>query len=238
MVSVCMASFNGEKYIHMQINSILQQLSESDELIISDNGSFDNTVSIIKSFNDPRIKLHSFTTQKNVIFNFQNALLKASGDYIFMSDQDDVWLSGRVEKGLNLLKEYDLVVNDAEVIDQNGVALSSSLFKEINSGSGLVKNFVSNTYYGCCMCFRRSVMSIALPFPIRIPMHDIWLGFVGDLFFKTSFCSNRLIQYRRHTHNVTQFKKSTSSFAKKMMYRINLVRCLPLLFLRRYRYKR
>ena len=90
--SVCMATYNGEKYIAAQIISILAQIGPDDELIISDDGSTDKTVEIIKTFRDPRIKLYQDHVFRDPIKNFQHALTKSSGRYIFLADQDDVWM--------------------------------------------------------------------------------------------------------------------------------------------------
>jgi len=111
-ISVCMATYNGERYLKEQLDSILKQLSFTDEIIISDDGSQDRTIEIIESFGDSRIKLfHS--TQQNLIYNFENALSKASGDIIFLSDQDDIWYENKVEKSMYHLQKYGLVFSNA-----------------------------------------------------------------------------------------------------------------------------
>lgn len=92
-----MTTYNGEKYISVQLDSILKQLSENDEVIISDDSSTDRTVDVIKNFKDKRIKLYEDNHFHSPIFNFENALEKASGDIIFLSDQDDVWLDNKVK---------------------------------------------------------------------------------------------------------------------------------------------
>ena len=95
MNSVCMASFNGERYIKEQIDSILLQIGEDDELIISDDGSTDQTVDVICSYRDDRIKFVRNVNRHGCIGNFENALRVASGDFIFLADQDDIWLSDK-----------------------------------------------------------------------------------------------------------------------------------------------
>jgi glycosyltransferase involved in cell wall biosynthesis len=128
--SVCMATFNGEKYIRRQIESIISQLSQDDEIIISDHGSTDGTVEIIKEFKDSRIKLickeSHHIDRKSVIDrfrlvtqNFENALSAASGDYIFLSDQDDIWDKKKIEISLKYLQHCDLVVSNFGFIDEN-----------------------------------------------------------------------------------------------------------------------
>ena len=119
MISVCMASYNGEKYIKQQIDSILKQLSDEDELVISDDGSTDNTLSVIQSIHDKRIKLIHNQGEHGYSRNFENALKNSKGDYIFLSDQDDVWKDNKVETILPLLKKYAFVVHDTEMTDEN-----------------------------------------------------------------------------------------------------------------------
>ena len=109
-----MTTFNGEKFIETQLNSILSQLDRDDEVIICDDGSTDKTLSIIASLNDPRINLfhNSF---RNVILNFESALEKAKGEYIFLSDQDDIWYENKVSELSQVLESYDLVYTNATV---------------------------------------------------------------------------------------------------------------------------
>ena len=97
MISVCMATHNGGKYIKEQIDSILVQISNEDELIISDDSSTDDTVEIIKKIKDKRIKLFENNKFFSPNLNFENALLHSKGDIIFLSDQDDIWKKDKVK---------------------------------------------------------------------------------------------------------------------------------------------
>ena len=204
MVSVCMATYNGEKYIKEQIDSILVQLDDGDELIISDDGSTDNTISIIKSYIDPRIKLyisnsHCYTT------NFENALSKAKGDYIFLSDQDDIWLKGKVETCLKYLRDYDFVVSNAIIVNQKLEHLVESRNDLFKVKTGFLNNFVKTYYLGCCMAFSRKVLDLALPFPKnhKLCLHDAWIGLISEYNFRTFIIEKPLILYRRHDNNTS-----------------------------------
>ena len=117
-ISVCVATYNGEKFIYDQLQSILDQLLENDEIIVSDNYSTDKTINIIKSINDCRIKIY-FLKKKNLIKNFENALFHAKGDYIFLSDQDDIWLPNKIKIMLEELNSYDLIVSDCIVVNRD-----------------------------------------------------------------------------------------------------------------------
>ena len=219
-ISVCMATHNGEKYIAVQIESILKQLSENDEVVISDDSSIDNTIDIIKNFKDKRIQLYEHNHFYVPVFNFENALRKASGDIIFLSDQDDIWLGNKVEVMTKLLLSYDLVVSDCILIEESGNVLNDSFFELRESKSGVIHNLIKNSYIGCCMAFNRKILEKALPFPETTPLHDMWIGLIGELFGKTYFCKNKLVKYRRHDGNASQTsEKSTNSLAKKIQIR-------------------
>lgn len=233
-ISVCMATYNGQRFIERQLNSILAQLGKDDELIISDDSSTDDTLKIIERFDDPRIRLYPFQKFRNAIFNFENAINKSSGDIIFLADQDDLWYEKKVEIMCQELQNYDLVVCNSTIIDENDNVIGNSYFELINSGPGLFKNFKSNTYLGCCIAFRRAIINKALPFPKDIPMHDIWFGFVADLFYKVKFIPQKLHAYRKHKGNLTDSSSGLSKYRpmQKIKFRINLIKYLPLLIFR------
>jgi glycosyltransferase involved in cell wall biosynthesis len=222
-----MATYNGEKYIYTQLESILCQLGEKDEVIISDDSSTDKTLEIIGSFKDERIKIHKYNTYYNPIFNFENALKNASGDIIFLSDQDDVWEENKVASVVELMSEYDVIVSDCKVIDNNGVVIQESFFRTRNSGKGFWKNLYKCTYLGCCMAFGSRILKLSLPFPSNIPMHDLWIGTIGELYGRVKFCDQKLIKFRRHGSNHTNTAgRSPYAFRKKLQFRINLFFCL------------
>jgi glycosyltransferase involved in cell wall biosynthesis len=223
-VSVCMATYNGEKYIEDQIDSIICQLSLEDELIISDDSSTDNTISIIKKYNDSRIKLIENQLFKNPIYNFENALTHATGDFIFLSDQDDIWDKDKIAIMQKYLQIYDLVLSDCRIVDNQLNTIQNSYFDKIKSSPGFLRNLIKvNPYMGCCMAFHKKVLKKALPFPKLIPMHDFWIGMIGELNFKIKFVDDQLVFHRRHTSNSsTTGEKSTNSLWKKVKNRLNI----------------
>lgn len=239
MISVCIATYNGERFLGRQLQSILEQLGELDEVIISDDSSTDRTLEIVRSFNDPRIRIFEGQTFRNAIFNFEYALRQARHDSIFLSDQDDEWEPGKVKRMSDALQQYDMVVTDHSVVDDHGRVILPSYFERVPSGPGLLRNLKKNTYYGCCMAFRRTVLEVALPFPQNIPMHDIWLGFVADLFFKATFIDYPYTRYRKHSDNVSTATDivSTATLTAKIGYRWNIIRYLPTAILRKFKQK-
>jgi glycosyltransferase involved in cell wall biosynthesis len=221
--SVCMAAYNGEDYISEQIHSILKQLNSFDELLISDDGSTDNTLNIIYSIQDVRLKILKGPSL-GVVKNFEFLIGNARGDYIFLTDQDDVWLQNRLLIALNLLQNFDLVVCDAVIIDGKNSFISKSFYEIRNSGAGFLKNLYVNSYLGCCMAFRKNVISYILPFPSSIPMHDWWIGLCVQAFGSVNFVNHSLVAYRRHENNLsTAAFRSKSSFTTKLYWRFLLV---------------
>ncbi|MEQ8304002.1 MAG: glycosyltransferase family 2 protein [Cyclobacteriaceae bacterium] len=224
-----MATYNGEKYVLEQVNSILKQLSENDELIISDDSSQDSTVQIIESIGDHRIKLFPKQVYKNPIFNFENALRNSSGDIIFLSDQDDIWMPNKIKIMTPIIMQHHLALSDCALIDEHGDITELSYFSMINSKPGRWRNLLNtNPYVGCCMGFSRQLLNLALPFPKKIPMHDFWLGMIGEFYFRPIFVPQPLTYYRRHDNNASiTGVKSTNSLIKKIGFRLQVI--LPLI---------
>lgn len=218
MISVCMATYNGEKYIEEQLVSILIQISLDDEIIISDDGSTDKTINIISSFCDKRIVLLHNTGRHGYVGNFENALNHAKGDVIFLADQDDVWAPQKVEIVLNRLNEYDLVIHDAEIVDATGNSLGRTYYSTMHNRKDFFSNLWKTRWLGCCMAFRREVLEKSLPFPPNIVGHDYWIGMLGMLWFRYCFMDEILVSYRRHGNNTSPSgEKSTNSMFYKLV---------------------
>lgn len=225
MISVCIATYNGEKYIEEQISSILMQIGENDEIVISDDGSKDNTLGIIEKFSDKRILVVKNNSKKGVNHNFENALKNACGDFIFLSDQDDIWLPNKIEVCVKELEKYDLVVSNCKVIDKNKNSIQESYFDVVKSGKGFFKNFYKSTYLGCCLAFKKEILQGILPMPVNLLLfHDWWFGFISELCYKVKFIDIPCMYYRRHNEtNSNTLSKSHLSLYAKLEYRFQLL---------------
>ena len=221
MISVCIATYNGARYIGEQLASILKQLSAEDEVVVSDDGSTDGTLDIVRSFNDRRIRTVDGPRRHSPTLNFEWALRNAKGEYIFLADQDDVWLEGKVRRCVEELQMCDCVVSDARVTDSLLNTTSESLFQLMHVRRGRLSNLLwRNGYTGCCMAFKREVLSKALPFPTDIPMHDIWIGNVAAFCGRLHFIDDRLLLFRRHDATAScNGKGSTYSLWQKLSFR-------------------
>lgn len=209
-ISVAMATYNGMPYVKEQIESILLNLKENDELIISDDGSKDGTIEEIKKYidKDKRIKLYR-GPHNTIKKNFENAIIHSDGDYVFLADQDDIWLCDKIKSVLDVFdknKDAVIVVHDNYVINNDKHVIYNSLFGYRKNKKGILKNIYKNTYIGCCMAFKKEIKEKILPIPENILMHDQWIGIVGELYGKSIFTNKKLMYYRRHENNNSSFE--------------------------------
>lgn len=227
IVSVCLATYNGERFIEEQLLSIIKQIPRDSEIIIVDDCSSDNTTIVIEDISDDRIRIFKNQSRQGPVKTFERAISLSRGDFIFLSDQDDIWADSKVRLMQECLKHYDLVVSDAVLIDDKGLIIKDSFYKLRNSGPGFLKNLYKNTYLGCCMAFNRKILGKSLPFPDAVPMHDMWLGMIVELFGTTYFCKEKLVYYRRHASNASPTgEKSYYSMYDKLKFRYNLLHAL------------
>lgn len=229
-----MATYNGGRYIENQLLSILNQLGDSDEVIISDDGSSDDTLSIISGLCDKRIKLIEHPRNwlaidtsilTRVKKNFDAALRLTSGDYIFLADQDDEWLPGRVTAAISLLeKETDLTVSDCIVVDEQGSVIFSSYYDLIPPSDAFIRTIIKSSFHGCCMAFRSRMLKHILPFPDKDIGHDTWIGLVCLTKGNVGFLKEPYVKYIRHMNTVTQCGfKSNRPLMVKIKYRFDLL---------------
>lgn len=231
MISVCIATYNGAKYIGEQLASILPQLGPNDEVIISDDGSTDGTLAVVDQIGDERIRVIEGPHRHSPTHNFENALRHAKGNYIFLADQDDVWKPNKVQVCLHWLGEYDCVVSDAEVADASLHPIYPSLYNIMYVREGRWYNmFWKNGYTGCCMVFSKRVLEWSLPFPADIPMHDMWIGNVAASMSRVKFLPDKLICFRRHSTAAScNIKGSKYSRWQQLAFRWHIVKNILLL---------
>lgn len=222
MISVALAAYKGEKYIEAQIRSILPQLSYEDEIIVSDDRPGGMTERIVRrlSREDSRV-IWVEGKSKGVVANFVNAIRYCKGDKIFLCDQDDIWLPDKVKRVTEAFDEgYDLVLHNAYVTDGELNITDYSFFEKRGSKKGVLHNIFKNSYMGCCMAFDRKLLKKIMPIPKNIPMHDQWIGILGEIYGKVKFLDLPLIYYRVHGGNVTG---GATSFSQKMAWRRYLI---------------
>lgn len=206
-ISVAMAAYNGKAYIWEQIDSILSQLSGEDELVISDDGSTDGTRELLDQWagREPRLRVLD-GPHRGLQQNFAHALAHCAGEVLFLSDQDDRWVDGKVRQVTALFEarpEVMAVLHDAALVDSRMQPMGSNMFALRGSRPGFWKNLWKNSYMGSCMAFRADLLKVALPIPEGLPMHDQWLGMLAEQIGEVALLPEQLLLYRRHDATVT-----------------------------------
>lgn len=225
MISVALAAYKGEKYIEEQLLSILPQLSASDEVIVSDDKPGGATEKIVRQImaDDPRV-VYVEGKGRGVVQNFVNAIRYCKGDIIFLCDQDDVWLPNKVSRVKEAFDEgASLVLHNAYVTDENLNITDYSFFEKRKSKKGFLHNIVKNSYMGCCMAFDKKLLKKIMPIPKYVPMHDQWIGLMGEKYGKVKFIDAPLIYYRIHGDNVTG---GETTLEQKLLWRRYLIKRL------------
>lgn len=213
-VDIAMATYNGEKYISEQIDSIINQNYQNWKLYISDDGSMDDTVKIIKNFvsKDNRIELVNTERQGGVIQNFNKALEHTDAEFIVLSDQDDLWPKNRLEMLVTKISNHSgknqprLIFTDLTLINETGEIIAESFYKE-NSLNPLQNveryNLLWNsTVYGCTTIMNRALLDMVLPIPTNAHMHDQWLAMKAHQNKGLVFFDVPTVLYRQHSENV------------------------------------
>lgn len=226
-IDILLATYNGEKYIKEQIDSILNQTYKNIKLIISDDCSTDQTVDILKEYEskDNRIKLYIQKENLGVVKNIEFLLKKVEAPVYMLADQDDYWLPEKAEKSLKTLKEKeaDLVFGDLEVVDENLNTLYTSfndymlLTKKVNKYINSYKvNYLYNCVTGCTVLAKKETIEYILPLPTTSKhlIHDHWIGIMVALNGKLAYIPERYIKYRQHGNNQVGTEKISHRFTK------------------------
>lgn len=208
MISVCIATYNGEAFIQRQLASIFNQSHPVDEIVIVDDHSSDQTCTLIESYQDPRIHLVINQVNQGPIKSFEKAIKLAKGDIIFLADQDDSWLEDKVKTVMATFRDTNaqLVIHDAFVVDGDLALMNKSWNAENNNKmtGSLFWTFIKNGYTGCMMAFKKELIPAILPFPNSIEMHDQWIAMVAIMEKQPiSVNPTPLMTYVRHGNNVT-----------------------------------
>lgn len=231
MISVCMATYNGEKFITEQLNSILSQLKENDEVIIVDDCSIDDTVKIIKELNDFRIKLFINEQNKGHNASFERAILNSEGDYIFIADQDDIWVEGRIDSMINRLQSKMFCAGNPEFIFEEGCVFNDKYpllkLKKSEENKKLVNTsrilVGISGYFGCCSAFRRDFIKYILPFPKSLESYDLWMAQNAILMNEISHIDDIVLFRRIHDNNVSYWSRNIYKILKSRMIFIKLL---------------
>lgn len=235
-VDILLATYNGEKYVAEQIESILNQTYKNFNLIISDDCSKDSTPDILKKYaeKDKRIILHLQLQNLGVVKNIEFLLKQVNSELYMLSDQDDVWLKEKVEKSVETLKRKnaDLVFGDLEVVDQDLNTIYPSfgdfmlLNKKINKYINSYKvNYLYNCVTGCTIISKKEFIKKILPLPTysKFVIHDYWIGLMIGIYGKLAYMPEKYIKYRQHGDNQVGTNKISHGFSKIEDVRIHFI---------------
>lgn len=223
--SICLCTHNGQNYLDEQIRSILSQIHSLDELIIVDDCSNDNTVALIKKYNDKRIKLFSNESNMGHVKAFEKAIGISKNELIFLSDQDDIWIEGRYSLMINTITKSNdyLLTSNSLFIDANNNPISFNIrgVKELDSHN-FFKNIIDiyrgkTNYYGCCMLFKKELINVVLPIPKFVESHDLWIAMCANLSKKNIHIEAPTLIRRIHGNNASVISRN---FIKKILTRI------------------
>ena len=240
-ISILLSTYNGEKYLKEQLDSLFLQTYNDFNILIRDDGSTDKTKDILKEYkNNYPNKMQIIEDDIGNLGSSKSfmKLLEYSSDceYIMFCDQDDVWLPEKTELTLKKIIEMEeefgdiplLVHTELEVVDEKLNTINSSFmnFQKINPGINKFNNLlIQNTITGCTMMINRKLAQMCLPIPDKAIMHDWWIGLIATQFGKIGYLNESTIKYRQHTSNTIGAKGFDVSFVlKSVSKKVNLSR--------------
>jgi glycosyltransferase involved in cell wall biosynthesis len=236
-VSVCMATYKGAAFVGEQISSILAELGPDDELVIVDDASPDETATVVAGIRDSRVRLVRATSNRGYVRTFEDAIRLSRGEYIFLSDQDDVWIPGRLSLMLAALAESELVASNFDMFGGSPRPWiprlrSADSRRHLANIVGILVGY--RAYYGCGMAFRRDAVARYLPIPSYVrESHDLWFAICGNVGGSIVHLDESTIYRRLHDENQTP--AGFRSLPKIVWARIMLVRLMVEAFRRRNR---
>jgi glycosyltransferase involved in cell wall biosynthesis len=223
-----MATYNGSRFVREQLESILVQLDRDDEVVVVDDASADDTVAVVERLQDPRIRIYRNERNRGVNETFARAIQLATGDLVFLSDQDDVWTPGRLAYMCEPFASpaVKVVAANHSLIDSRGSPLPGSMAPDLEAGfdrrplANLLGIFRgTRNYFGCAMAFRTSLRDIILPYPSKLECHDIWIALIGILDRSLVHLPQSTLLHRVHGDNASIIQRN---LAAKLMARVYL----------------
>jgi glycosyltransferase involved in cell wall biosynthesis len=221
-ISACMAAYNGGPFVKAQMQSILTQLGPNDELVVVDDCSKDDTVERIEQVGDARVKLLRHERNAGVVATFEDALRCATGEVLFLCDDDDLWAPTKVQRFMEVFAsrpDVEIVSSRVRIIDENDRPLPHSrINRQGRFLPGFWRNLIVNHYQGSAMAIRASLLVRVLPLPARGSfLHDVWIGTRSELLGgKTYFIDEDLLYYRRHSSNASRTKSLPAQIQTRM----------------------
>ena len=218
LVSIVVATYNGERFLQEQLDSIVNQTYPNLEIVIVDDASKDGTVAILDQYAASFVNIRVYKAEQNQGFikNFQKGMLLCQGDYIALSDQDDIWLPEKISKLMDVRGDHALIYCNSELIDAEGKRLGIKLtdLKNLLSFWTPLNYVVGNTASGHAMVVKKDVIMQSMPLPLMVT-HDYWIGFISTFSSPLRFVDEVLVLYRQHDGNVVGVNSGSAKATKK-----------------------
>lgn len=224
VVSIALATYNGERYLRELLDSLLRQTLQDFEIVITDDASTDHTATIAAEYaeRDSRIRFSVNPARFGFVKNFERAIMRCDGEFVALCDQDDVWLPEKLERLSAACRETLLVASDAEVVDENLASKGYSLADIYNQKSrsySFQSVLHDNRFTGCTMMMNGQLLNRAIPFPHNV-QHDRWLALVALDAGSFRFLPEVLTLYRQHSANTIGANKLTENLWLKLSNRL------------------
>lgn len=205
LVSIAMATYNGEKYLREQLDSIYAQSYKNLEVIVCDDCSNDKTVEILEDY-AKKYGLKYYINEKNLgyVKNFEKAISLCNGDYIALADQDDIWLPEKIQVLVENIGDKSVIHSDAYLINESGTVFSNSytdFSKKMIKPNSEIDMILNGCVTGCTSMFKKHFINKILPFPDKLYVHDKYIGFSAFLENSLVYIDRPLIKYRQHFAN-------------------------------------
>jgi len=234
-ITVCMATYNGGKFIKEQLSSIIEQLSPEDEFVIVDDSSNDNTVQIINNLFDERVILCINEKNRGHVYSFARAIALAKNDIIFLSDQDDIWIKDRVNLMKNQIvkhgalvvsSNFDTINMDGDIKTfSNGQLKSKDSSRYLSNIWGIFRG--KRGYYGCAMAFQKKLTKVILPIPFFIQSHDLFIATASNLLGSNIHMEEKTLIRRLHNNNATNTnRKILPKLWSRVIYCLSIITLL------------
>ncbi len=238
-IDIILATFNGEKYLKKQLDSILNQESNYDfKIIIRDDGSTDSTIDILEKYENKfpnKFKIIKDNIGKlGCGYNFLKISEYSNADYIFFSDQDDIWdkykMQAMIKEMENNEDKYSdktpiIIHSDLKIVDQDEKVMHESYnsFVKLNGyQQNRLNKLLIRNFPGCCMMINKSLLNRVLPYPKNdIYIHDIWFFLVASIFGKVIYLDQKLTYYRIHNNNTIGIGEKKGVYNKNIFTFIN-----------------
>jgi glycosyltransferase involved in cell wall biosynthesis len=213
LVSIAMATYNGERFIKEQLDSIYSQSYEKFEVVVCDDCSSDGTVAILDIYKKKHgLKYHVNKNRLGYKKNFEKAISLCRGKYIALADQDDIWDRGKLEILTAEIKGYPLAASDLALVDDRGTIISRSYEsyrrRKIPDVPRQYESLIFSNYFpGCAMLLTAELARKVVPVPEEFSHHDWWISFQASLSGGIKYVNMPLVMYRQHGGNVLGPKK-------------------------------